>query len=288
MSENAGFYIDHSDEHKEWKVYQQGQLLLNYQYGIADDPCPSFIEVKTPKGHDIVLYRPWDHVWHTGLFFNWKYINGYNVWESFHAKKGGYSYSVSFVQQTSDGKPGFLQELLYEGVDGIELLKEKRSVFVQSCPNGYLLRTEFEFTSADGQPVVLDRTPYPEYAWGGYAGLSCRLQRNLMNPVITTDKGTFKAEESHGESFKWCDYSGKVDGYQKRWAGIAMINHVDNPRYPTAMITFDYKALQFLQSGFLFRSAYTLQPTEKLHLKYDIYIHDGQVEPAIIEERRSL
>lgn len=181
--------------------------------------------------------------------------------------------------------PGFRQEIRYESTEGALLLEEKRTVAVYPELAGYRLAMDFRFRAPQDKPVMLERTPRTEqHPWGGYAGLSCRLARNFMNPVITTDKGTRTAEEAHGLPARWCDYSGRLDGARDRWAGIALFDHPDNPRHPSPMLTYDYKDLQFLQAAFLCEAGYRIEPGEELHLRYGVYVHDGPF-PAEEAER---
>src|SRR5205823_405006 len=37
--------------------------------------------VTTPSGFTLTLFEPHDHVWHRGLWFTIKFINGENFWE---------------------------------------------------------------------------------------------------------------------------------------------------------------------------------------------------------------
>ena len=41
---------------------------------------PWFHPLATPSGVEITRNRPWDHPWHRGLWFSWKYVNGVNFW----------------------------------------------------------------------------------------------------------------------------------------------------------------------------------------------------------------
>src|SRR5689334_15264114 len=56
-----------------------GHALWKYVY--AGKPKPYFHPVCTPSGHCLTLFEPHDHVWHRGLWFTIKFINGHNFWE---------------------------------------------------------------------------------------------------------------------------------------------------------------------------------------------------------------
>ncbi|MCM3439324.1 PmoA family protein [Metabacillus halosaccharovorans] len=271
------FETIYSENEALWKVNMDGSTILEYVYGEVEDPNPSFRLVKTKAGHMITLYRPWDHPWHPGMFFSWKYINGLNFWESMYHGKKNIAVTDSFIPL--EEKVGFQQNLSYITYQGETLLKEKRMIQIETGYEGYFIHWEGSFTPTNG-PITLDRTENTkESPWGGYAGLSCRLNRNFLGPVITTDLGVYEAEDAFSKSFKWCDYSGKLDGFiQEHWAGICMFDHHSNVRHPSPMLTYDYKDMQFLSTGFLFNEPYVLNMGETLQLNYTFYIHDGQVQ----------
>ncbi|WP_276353298.1 PmoA family protein [Cohnella caldifontis] len=278
-----GFESHYDKKQAMWQARLNGVTVLEYIHGAAGDPNPSFREVRTPGGTKITTYRPWDHFWHTGLFFSWKYINGRNFWESMY--HGQRNVAVTdFLKPLEGGRIGFRTGISYVAEDGVNLLKEKREVSVTEAEEGYLLRWQAEFTAQE-LDLILDRTPCTEKEpWGGYAGLSCRLERNFLGPDITTDLGTRLAEEAFGRPFRWCDYTGKLDGYtEARHAGICLMDHPENPRFPTSFLTYDYKDLQFLSAAFLFHEPYSLRSGESLSLRYALYVHDNKADAVTIE-----
>jgi len=267
-----------------WTLALGGMPVLEYVYGEADDVNPAFRVVRTPAGHDVAMYRPWDHPWHPGLFFSWKYVNGLNFWE---AKYHGQPHTVATDAFEPEGENGFRQSLSYVTSAGDTLLREERRVSVKavSTGSGYAIVWRGAFVSAGGD-VTLDRTPITEQSpWGGYAGLSVRLARNYLGPVVTTDAGVFTAEEATSKSFRWCDYAGKLDGVaQPAWAGVCIMDAPSNPRHPTHMLTYDYKDMQFMQAAFLCHEPYVLRAGETLALSFAVYVHDGQAALEQLEK----
>ena len=57
-----------------------GQAVWRLNCG-GDQPKPHFHPVALPDGRVLTWDRPPDHVWHHGLWFSWKFINGLNYWE---------------------------------------------------------------------------------------------------------------------------------------------------------------------------------------------------------------
>lgn len=272
---------------KLWTMQWGERRVLEYIYADEQDPNPSFRRVATPAGHELALYRPWDHPWHLGLFFSWKYINGLNFWESWHHGQRNVAVTRSFAPLSgSHAEPGFVQSLDYVAHDGNTLLREVRSVEVQEVDlNSYAIVWTGRFRAGpDTDRVELNRTEVtPKSPWGGYAGLAFRLARTFLEPIITTDAGRLKAEEAHNRSFAWCDYSGKVDGFlDPQYAGVAFVDDPRNPRHPSPMLTYDYKDMQFLQAALLQNEPLILQSGEDLTLRYVIYVHDGSADASTI------
>jgi hypothetical protein len=280
------FQTEHFVQEGTWKVTRGGVTLLEYIYREAGDPNPAFRTVRTPEGHQVAIYRPWDHPWHLGMFFSWKYIDGKNFWESFY-ENGSRNVAVTddFEPVGDADGPGFHQKLSYVSGEGETLLKEQRRVRIAEAEGGYVIRWEADFDNAAGRDLVLDRTEVTEKTpWGGYAGITVRLNRNFLHPVITTDQGVMKAEESHRKPFNYCDYTGYLDGhYPRRMAGVCLMDHPANPRYPSPMLTYDDKDMQFLQIAPLCWEPCTLPAGGRLSLRYSAYVHDGQVPREQLE-----
>ncbi|GAF86299.1 unnamed protein product, partial [marine sediment metagenome] len=65
---------------KSVALEHDGKTVWQFNHG-ADQPKPHFHPVALPDGRIVTWDRPPDHVWHHGLWFSWKYINGLNYWE---------------------------------------------------------------------------------------------------------------------------------------------------------------------------------------------------------------
>ena len=56
-----------------------GVERLRYDYASA--PKPFIHPIKLPDGTVITEHEPADHIWHRGLWFAFKFVNGINYWE---------------------------------------------------------------------------------------------------------------------------------------------------------------------------------------------------------------
>lgn len=289
------YVAEHDPKHAIWQVRSDNQLLLQYVYGSKEDPNPSFRLVQTLSGHQITLYQPWDHPWQLGLYFAWKFVNGLNFWEARYRGQNNKAVTDSFEPMADNGiwpsctsadeecRIGFRQRLRHISWQNETLLHEERQMRVTPAEGGYVIHWEAAFTPQ--VDVLLDRTEISEKTpWGGYAGLACRLGRNYLRPVIMTDRGVFTAEEAHGMPAAWCDYAGKLDGFSEdKFAGICFMADPANLRHPAPMMTFDYKQMQLLVAAILYDEPLTLHRGEPLRLRYAVYVHDGQADPALLD-----
>jgi hypothetical protein len=69
--------------------------------------------------------------------------------------------------------------------------------------------------------------------------------------------------------------SGPIDGGADLSAGLAMLDHPDNPRYPTPWYAGGAGSGNFLNAALLFHEPMTLPAGETLTLRYRVLIHDG-------------
>src|ERR1017187_5766043 len=57
-----------------------GKPVWQFNYG-TNGTKPFFHPLALPGGSPLTWQSPPDHVWHYGLWFSWKYLNGVNYWE---------------------------------------------------------------------------------------------------------------------------------------------------------------------------------------------------------------
>ncbi len=152
------------------------------------------------------------------------------------------------------------------------------------------------FTAGPNQ-VTLDRTPLPPdpagKSWGGYAGLSIRYAANLAErqAVATSGPVQFDQDSLHRSNSMAMDYNGLIQGGLIQGelgegelgeggpAGIAILDHPDNPRHPTPWYAIRSK-MSYLNAAFLTHQPYTLEAGSSFQLRYRIVVHRGQAVPT--------
>lgn len=269
------------DVDKSLTVASGEHTLLTYHYGEVDR-FPFCHPVNLPAGPAVTLARPYDHDWHLGLFFAWKYLNHINVWEGADSREayGGTRHVAFGLAPRQPESAGFWHELDWVTDAGQPILHDRRVVLVRPSvlPNAYCIDWAFSFTS-EAAETIFDR----KIEWGGYAGLSVRFPRSFYQPQILNANGETASEDTHRARAAWSDYSGWIDGYGKRWGGIAMIDHPSNPRYPTPWLTYLTPHLQFLNAAFVRDEPYRLRKGETLQLTYRVVVHWDVGEAALLQ-----
>ena len=167
----------------------QGKVtLLSYRFG-PDTPKPYMHPLRTPGGISLTSFQPSDHVWHRGLWFAWKFIDGINYWEEEMASDGALvsqgrtlPHGAETVTFAGDGSATLRHPLAYVAPDGRKVLQENRTIVIRP-PDGRDMVIDFvhDFRAGDA-PATLSATPdAAETPWGGYSGLGLRAARSLTD-----------------------------------------------------------------------------------------------------------
>jgi hypothetical protein len=242
---------------------------VTYRHGAAI-PKPCLHPVVTPAGTTLTGFEMSDHVWHRGLWFTIKFINGENFWEE-NAPFGLQSSVMQPAANFTSPTTARIDHLLSwtSEASGV-VLREVRSL-------GFDQRDGFSFidwTTAltANRDLTLDRTPYT--TWGGYSGLIWRTSREFHGATFTTPGGG-TTQQLLGDRHEWALLQGKVDGGLNRLAAIGIVDHPSNPRGPTPWYGKCADGYIFFNAAFLFHEPMTLKQGETLTFKYRVFYRDG-------------
>ena len=225
---------------------------------------------------------PPDHVWHYGLWFSWKYLNGLNYWEEdkkTHRGQGHTSRLRVTCTPRDDHSARITLELSYHPgkKPTTEAVLTERRVIEVSAPQedgSYHLDWTATYT-AGSDDVELDRTPLPHEKggkpYGGYAGLSLRM-RNLLDRQAHSTRGPieFSAQNRFRGQAEAFDYSGVLDG---RVVGAAMLDHPKNLNSPTPWYAIRSPVMSFFTPAVICLEPHTLKAGEKFTLRYRVIVH---------------
>jgi hypothetical protein len=231
----------------------------------------------TLDGEVLTASRPPDHIWHHGLWWSWKLINGLNYWEE--DPKTGRSQGVneltgSKFATNSDFSAQIELTFSYHPPEKPAVLSEARTLKI-SAPDArgcYRIDWSSVFTVGD-QPVTLDRTPPHKkggVAWGGYAGLSLRFPPGIKGWAFATSEGKMGAAQGNGEDARWVDFSGQK-------AGVAVFDHPANLRHPSPW--YLNEQLPYFSPAILLNEPLELAAGQMLNLRYRVLVHPGALPP---------
>ncbi len=235
-------------------------------------PKPCVHPLITPAGHRLSGFEMSDHVWHRGLWFTIKFVNGTNFWE----EQAPFGVQVSQAQPVCEFiAPGAVRVthlLEWKSEATGVAIRERRTMTFRDEPSGASI---IDWTSElhATQDLLLDRTPYT--TWGGYGGLAFRSARELHNASFILPNGE-TATGLAGQTHDWVIMQGDVDGGPSQHVSIAMIDHPTNPRSPTPWYCKTGNGFNYINPALLFHEPMKLAREQTLKLAYRVLYRDGQ------------
>jgi len=215
--------------------------ILHYRYGAVPFK-PYLKELYTPRGLNVLLDAPPDHLHHHGLMFALA-VDGVNFWEE-TPTAGHQVHRLFTTTQVTTGREApsrvpagaFIGLLDWTGPSGIGV-SEVRQVAVcqRHTPGVDSLATALEWRSDLSVPRGRQEVTL---SGSHYFGLGLRFPRSMdgKGEFLNADgkEGTiFRGEERLVRS-NWCAYRATADG---KPVTVAMFGHPRNPRDPTTWFT---------------------------------------------------
>jgi hypothetical protein len=262
------------------------QVVWQFNYCPMVKPC--FHPLTVAGSPPLTDFRPHDHPWHRALWFSWKSINGLAYWdEDPQTGKSPGETEVAAVKATpsagGDGSARFELSLCYHPPGKPPVLSEKRLIEVSPPAANGAYHIDWQSTFTAGQSEArLERTPIsgqPQgVSWGGYAGLSLRLQPTLRNWQFVDSQGPVTARWKQA---RWMAFGGPLGSGKS--ATIAVLEHPASFRHPTPWYLI--QEMPYFSPAVLYQSPYTLPAKTSLALKYRILIEPAGPDPAALEKK---
>lgn len=262
---------------------REGRILARYSYS-TEQNHPYFWNLR-PLNHDGVLsnHAPWDHRWHHGLWWSWKYINDVLYWEddeSHHSIRNGLGRAnvVEHTVEQLSGDVGIREKIEWrESGTGAMILAEERRMTLHvasDLEDAWAIDWDMEWKAC--ARAELSTMPYPEFPWGGYAGLNYRAARSMVaGEEIHASEGRHGAPAIHSHPAAWIAYLGNADGSttddsdHPAVGGVAIFGHPDNWGAPApAYATSAHESFGFLAAAPLMLEDKILEPDEILRLRF--------------------
>ena len=244
--------------------------LARWRYVYAGRPKPYVHPLRTPAGHCLTNFEPHDHLWHRGLWYTFKFINGENFWEEHEPYGTQRTRSFSVIIHEPGGRLDFRTALDWLRPSGEAVFHEERELGYEALgEEAYALDFATALTAA--ADLTLDRTPFT--TWGGYGGLILRGNRNWVETRLLFPDGS-TSDRPTGVPALWCDLSGKLDGGPDQTGGVAIFDHPANPRHPTPWYGTTGSG-HYVNAAVLFHEPLRVATGEALRFRYRVLVHDG-------------
>ncbi len=244
---------------------------------------PAFHPLATVDGVVLTDFRPADHPWHRAAWFCLHSINGVNYWEEdpVSGLAAGRTRVVDFDFRPAEDFSAELDlDLSYAPAEGAEVLVERRRIRL-SAPaedGSYSMDWQLVFTARTA--LELQRTPRPGEeggaSWGGYAGISLRLDPKLKGWSFLDSEG--RDDGSFGKCAGWLSFHGALED---RAAGLTIFDHPQNLTFPSAWFT--ELGMPYFSPAFLFYKPIKLIQGEELKLFYRVKIDSTLPEAADLD-----
>lgn len=314
LADGKGVKIVEAKDAKRLDVYVDGELFTSYHYaeGLRK---PVLHPLKTPKGTVVTRQYPLaklagernDHPHHTGAWFNYGNVNGVDFWDtppeglsSPHdvSKMGVIKHRA--VSNIKNGKESAEMMASSDWImpDGSKILQQNERLVFRAGKDWRAVDRIITLTAQD-KKVVFEDTK--EGAFG--IRVARQLEEPSKEPAVFTDaegrptkvpqmdntgvngvylssEGKVGEKEAWGKRAKWMTLSGNVKGED---VVLAIFDHPKNPTYPTYWHARGYglfAANPFGAKDFTKGATtlnYTLQPGEKLTLRFRILVHSGKL-----------
>ncbi len=266
-------------------LFADGQLATSYhtgptaaQAGTALLRRPFLYPVNGPDGIALTGFgKPHDptgsHDHHYSIWVAHAAVNGRDFW----SEKGGVIVHQRF-DLLEDG-PVFCRVVQRTGwaFAGAELLHERRSLTVYRTPAAFrLMDVELELTPAGAGAVTFGKS--------SFGLLAVRVAQSLSvfdgGGEIRNEHGDRNERGAHLKRAGWLDQSGPVA--PGKWGGVAVLDHPENVNHPTA---WHCRNDGWAGAAFSLGGPYTLEPGQKLRLRYRIHLHRGDAATGAVARR---
>ena len=263
------------------------QQVLGYHFP-KDGNRPFCHPLNLPGAPPLTMNEPGDHVHHQGLWVAWKKVNDVNFWEQ-PAKGADPTGFGKIVHQritslnTTTDSASITTENAWIDWQGTTHLTEVRKITVHT-PYDNTMQISVGLTLRPILPeVVLDlRRGDPGGMGRYYSGMAIRFD-NIITPGKLLDAdGRTEPMDIFGQQSKWCSFTSQHPSDNETY-GVAIIDHPDNPRYPTPWWVRNRENYCLIHPSPVYHEPFHLSHDESLTLRYRVVLYRGQPNAEYFE-----
>jgi hypothetical protein len=249
---------------------------------------PYFFPVLGPNGREVTRGETSDiskdHVHHRSLYVAYGEVNDVDLWGE--GSNSGRVVHQGFTQKQGGAVVGRLYtENSWQTQAGEVLMADVQNFRIYNLPeDAALLDLNLSFIASVGDVHFGDTKE------GGIISIRVHPSMNASDGgKIENAFGGLNEAETWGKRANWCDYSGVVDGTP---VGIAVFDHIVNPRYPTYWHVRNYGLMgSNIFGGSSFErdpskdGSYTLKQGEEMHFRFRVLIHAGDANVGKVAQK---
>lgn len=239
-----------------------------------------------------------DHPHHRGLFYAHGDVNGVDFWAnetSYNRANLGVIDLLKVESTESGANRGSLRaRFAWKSPKGDLLLEEDRTMVFQKAPGQRIIDVDLrltakaEITFGDTKEGIFALRTAPEFELAGNPKAPAEVKRSGR----MVNSGGVEGKDIWGKRAEWVDYSAMVDGEK---LGIAIMDHPENPRYPTYWHARDYGLFALNPFGVrdfernkTLDGSMKLSPGQSVRFRYRVLVHSGDEKdvnvPALFEQ----
>lgn len=242
------------------------EFFTSYRFA-DDEKYPFLFPVNGPSGASATSMRNGQYPHHSSLFFGCDMVNGGNYWQE--GLERGRIISQGPVIENASGAKIVITDACDWKRDGSHPLRDSRRLVI-SAPAPGLRQIDFDITLEALEDVVIQKTNHSLFSARMDPDLTPRFGGTMINAEgATGEKGTF------GMPSPWLACYGSRD--EKTTEGLAILQHPQNPGYPSPWFTRDYG---FLSPTPMFWPAdgksTRLAKGSKMKLRYRVLVFAGE------------
>ena len=268
-------------------VTVDGRAFTTFRYG-TDGFRPYFFPVLGPGGSPVTRGETSDnssdHVHHRSLYVAYGEVNDVDVWAE--GENSGRVVHQSFTDKSGGAAVGKIYtENDWVNKAGEKLMSDRQNFRIYNTPDtGTIIDLDLTFI-ASARDVYFGDTKE-----GGIISVRVNPSMNASDGgKIENAYGGTNEGETWGKRAQWCDYSGIVEGTP---VGIAVFDHISNPRYPTywhvrnyGLMTTNIFGTGTFEGDQSKDGSYTLKSGEEMNFRFRVLIHAGDAATGQVAQK---
>lgn len=231
-----------------------------------------------------------DHQHHRGFYYAHGDVNGVDFWgnEPSYKRDNLGVIELIKVENTSSGadKGSLRARFAWKSPKGELMLEEDRTMVFRKAPGQRIIDIDLQLTAKaditfrDTKEGTFAIRTAPEFELAGNPKAPALPKRTGRMVNANGEEG----KDIWGKRAPWVDYSAVVEGEK---LGIAVMDHPENPRYPTYWHARDYGLFALNPFGVRdfernkeLDGGMKLTPGQSVRFRYRILIHEGDEKDA--------